>query len=358
MPEIAEKTPVTEPLAAGPTATTVPGISVVVPVFERLRLLENLLRTLDRERNGLASLSEVIVSDSSPEQLVPDMKGLCHSFSARYVRSRSRNPAVARNDGIAAAKYPIVLFVDSDCEAEPGLFAAHLAAYRCSKTGGVTGVTRFTGENGPGYRLMECTPFVRPFLFPVTQKNVSWAPASNISYRREVLDAAGGFDERIPANGGEDVMLGWKVTGAGHEILCSPDAVVTHAKETWNGLMAVLRRAVKWGRADCHIVLAFPSRTRTAPHFAALSFLISLPATAFLAFVFGGYWLFAPAGWLAAAVACKALHEARCGRSAAPFLPRMGGALLILAFEISYVLECLRRMPSAVFLAPAHDDDA
>ena len=357
MSEITEKVRVTGPLAIELPAMTNQGISVVVPSFERLRLLENLLRTLARERSGLAVSSEVIVSDSSPAPLVPAVKGLCESFSARYLRSRSRNPAVSRNDGIKAAMYPVILFVDSDCEAEPGLLAAPIQAYRCGKTGGVTGVTRFTGENGPGYRLMECTPFVRPFLFPVTQKKVSWAPASNISYRRDVLDIAGGFDEHIPANGGEDVMLGWKVTGAGHEILCSTEAVVTHAKETWNGLIAVLRRAVKWGRADCHIVMAFPSRTRACPHFAALFFLISLPSTAFLTFVFGRYWLFAPTGCLAAAVACKALHEARYGRSGAPFLPRMGGALLILAFEISYVLECLRRKPPAIFLAPAHDDD-
>ncbi|MFH1620298.1 MAG: glycosyltransferase [bacterium] len=335
---------------------TNPGISVVVPSFERLGLLENLLRTLARESNGLAVSSEVIVSDSSPEPLVPAVKGLCDSFSARYLRSRSRNPAVSRNDGIGAAIYPVILFVDSDCETEPGLLSAHITAYRSAKIGGVAGVTKFVGESGLGYRFMECTPYIRPFLFPITREKVSWAPASNISYRREALDKAGGFDESIPANGGEDVMLGWRVTGAGYDILCSPEAAVTHTKETWNSLTAAMRRAVKWGRADCHIVMAFPSRTRRKFHCAALLFLFFLPSAAFLAFFFGRLWFFVPAGWLAVVVAYKALYETSSRQAAAPFLLRMGGALLILAFEISHVLECLRRMPSAVFLAPAHDD--
>ncbi|MFH1620186.1 MAG: glycosyltransferase family 2 protein [bacterium] len=331
------------------------GISVVIPSFGRLHLLEKLLGTLARERNGLMAASEVIVADSSPESLVPAVKGLCDSFSARYLRSRSRNPAVSRNDGVRAAKHSVVLFVDSDCEAEPGLLAAHIKAYHCAKTGGVAGVTRFTGKNGLGYLLMECTPYLRPFIFSETRKKVAWAPTSNISYRRDVLKMTGGLDESIPANGGEDVILGWRVTGAGHEILCSAEAAVTHRKETWNSMTVAVLRAVKWGRADCHIVKAFPARARRHFYCAALLFIFSLPTAFFLAFVFGGLWLFLPAGCLTAAVINKALSRTSSKQYQAPFHLRAGGAFLMLAFEISYTLECLRHLPSAIFMAPVHD---
>ncbi|MFH1618287.1 MAG: glycosyltransferase family 2 protein [bacterium] len=336
-----------------------PGISVVVPAFERLPLLESLLRTLARERNGLAVPSEVIVADSSSESLIPSVKKLCDSFSAHYLRSRSRNPAVSRNNGFRAAKHPIVLFVDSDCEAEPGLLAAHINAYNYPKTGGVAGVTRFTGEDGPGYLLMQCTPYLLPFIFSETRKRVDWAPSSNISYRRNVLEMAGGFDESMPVKaGGEDVMLGWKVTGAGHEILCSAEAAVTHRKETWNSMAAALQRVVRWGRANCHIAMAIPARTRRNFHYAALLFLLSLPAAVFLMSAFGGrLWLFLPVGCLAGLVTRKALSGTPSRQSPAPFHLRAGGALLMLAFEISYVLECLYHLHPAIFTAPVHDDE-
>lgn len=333
------------------------GISIVIPSRGRLRLLENLLRTLAAERAALGAPSEVIVADSSPASLVPAMNELCGAYAARYLRSRSRNPAVSRNAGAGAARHAVVLFIDSDCEARPGLLLSHLNAYCGAKTGGVAGITEFTGESGPGYMMMERTPYLRPFSFQASKEKVSWAPSSNVSYRRDVLEALGGFPESLPIDaGGEDVLLGWKVTGAGYDIVCSPGAVAGHNKETWNSIAAALRRAVKWGRADCHIVISDAVRTRWDLHLPGLFFLLSIPSAMILALVSGPAWLLLPAACAAAAVIRKALAGTPALNGPAPLYFRAGGALLMLAFEVSYLLECLRCLRPEFFKAPAHEE--
>ncbi|MFE5770865.1 glycosyltransferase [Streptomyces sp. NPDC056485] len=67
--------------------------------------------------------------------------------------------------------------------------------------------------------------------------------------RRDVYDALGGFDRRLPLMR-DDVDLCWRAQSAGHEVLVAPDAVMRHAEAA-----ARERRTV-----DC------AGRTSTSPH--------------------------------------------------------------------------------------------
>ncbi|HEX6517560.1 MAG TPA: glycosyltransferase family 2 protein [Nocardioidaceae bacterium] len=53
--------------------------------------------------------------------------------------------------------------------------------------------------------------------------------------RREVLQALGGFDERLPVFG-NDIDFGWRAARAGHRTLVVPDAVLFHVEAAHRGL--------------------------------------------------------------------------------------------------------------------------
>lgn len=53
--------------------------------------------------------------------------------------------------------------------------------------------------------------------------------------RRDVLDALGGFDRRLPLFG-NDLDLGWRAARAGHRTMVVPDAVVFHAEAAHRGV--------------------------------------------------------------------------------------------------------------------------
>src|SRR3712207_8492081 len=55
----------------------------------------------------------------------------------------------------------------------------------------------------------------RSTLFPYTTLFRSWGQTCNIVYPRAVLEALGGFDERMPRPAGEDVELAQRAIAAG-----------------------------------------------------------------------------------------------------------------------------------------------
>jgi len=72
-----------------------------------------------------------------------------------------------------------------------------------------------------------------------------FAQTCNILYPRALLEAVGGFDERLPAPAGEDTDLALRARAAGAEYVGAPAARVFHAVEP-HGLVAAVRLAFKW----------------------------------------------------------------------------------------------------------------
>jgi GT2 family glycosyltransferase len=124
-----------------------------------------------------------------------------------------------------------VAFVDDDCTVEPRWVAALTEAFADGEVGLVQGRTRPAGDAGPNDRTLD------------NRSGNGLFESCNIAYRREVLEALGGFDEsfgrefsrkpslrsknRLPL--GEDTDLGWRVRRAGWRAAFANDAVVRHA---------------------------------------------------------------------------------------------------------------------------------
>ena len=93
-----------------------PSVSVVVPVFNRR---EKLIRSVQSivEQKFDKPFEIVIVDDGSTDGSTHSIQDLADNI--RVVRQENQGAAVARHEGIKAARSNIVVFQDSDDDAPP-----------------------------------------------------------------------------------------------------------------------------------------------------------------------------------------------------------------------------------------------
>ncbi|MFE9674620.1 glycosyltransferase [Streptomyces sp. NPDC006259] len=228
-------------------------VSVVVPTRDRTtRLLLTLTalghQTLDRER------FEVVLVDDAPERGAVDqvLSALPAGLPVRSATTGGRGVACARNTGARLARGELLLFLDDDTMATPGLLEAHLAAHRGTGAtvvhGAVTDLSAFTLTPEPrplrtaltGARgrtiepatvadLDSAVPLLGPrrSFIERTARQVTRSPeyaplrwlsciGTSTSVRRTVFEGVGGFDEHYGQLwGGEDLELGLRLAAAG-----------------------------------------------------------------------------------------------------------------------------------------------
>jgi glycosyltransferase involved in cell wall biosynthesis len=226
-----------------PNIPAVPGprVSVVIPTFERPARLRALLESLRHQTVDIDEFEVIVVDDASGPETIEVLAAAERSgLPLRHVRfEHQQGPAAARNAGWRLARAPWVAFTDDDCTASPSWLRAALDAVReGDRLAAIQGRT----EPDPADALNRG-------LFSRTVRVDRLGPqfeTCNIVYRRSVLEALGGFDERFGAKpAAEDTDLAWRVLESGREITFAPEALVRHAVEPV-GAVALLRTALRW----------------------------------------------------------------------------------------------------------------
>jgi glycosyltransferase involved in cell wall biosynthesis len=104
-----------------------PAVSVVVPTYNRARLLEASLGSLLAQEG--VDFEVVVVDDGSTDDTRARLAGVADA-RVRVLHRPHAGIAAARNAGIAAARAPLVAFHDSDDVALPGRLAVPVAYLR------------------------------------------------------------------------------------------------------------------------------------------------------------------------------------------------------------------------------------
>jgi GT2 family glycosyltransferase len=218
-----------------PSSADLPPGSLVICSRNRPQLL---LETVECVLNGDVPPSELIIVDQS-EQPHPS---LAHQSNAdcliRYLHSKSRGASQARNEGAAAASYPLLAFIDDDILPARDWYATTIRAFfaagpRSVITGRVLpGEAQRPGEFVPALVLSE-----EPRVY-AGRIGTDVLASCNMALYRSAFDDVGGFDERFgpgskfPA--AEDNDLGFRLLEAGYQIVYAPQAVVYHrAWRSW-----------------------------------------------------------------------------------------------------------------------------
>lgn len=218
-------------------------IVVIVPAL-------NAEDTLRRQLQALNSQTDLhfraVVSDNGS---IDGTRALVAAWRPKFIgldivdASERRGVASARNIAIRATDEELILICDADDRVHPGWVAAMRAALAVSPA--ATGPLVIISPDEPGRRDVWNAHSV-----PVSMHYRPYMPGCNIGMRREVFDAAGGFDPSLD-RGQEDVDFGWRITGLGYTIAHSPEACLDYYQRS--GLRSHLRQQYRYGRA--HVAL-------------------------------------------------------------------------------------------------------
>jgi glycosyltransferase involved in cell wall biosynthesis len=214
-----------------------PQVTVVAATHNRSALLPRLVRALEAQE-GAPPFEVVIANDASSDDTVAVLDRLIAestlTMSAIH-HERRRGPGPGRNAAYRRGQGRLVLFTDDDCVPRP-----HWVA-RLSAALGEHDVVQGATVPAPD-QLANTGTFSRTLE---VREATGFFQTCNMGYRREVLDAADGFDERFDQPAGEDTDLALRCLDRGASFAFVGDAVVEHDVRPSN-LWVTLKDTWRW----------------------------------------------------------------------------------------------------------------
>ena len=181
-------------------------VSVVIPTYNRARLLGRAVRSVLRQ--GFADLEVLVVDDGSTDDTRDRVQALQSADGrVRYLRQAlNAGPQAARNRGIHAARGEFVAFLDSDNEWLGGKLAEQMALFSGAAKDLGAVYCGFRRISAGGETVSECVPRHRGNIYRAALRE--WiADTSTLVVRREFLQRVHGFDEAIRADQEWDLCI-------------------------------------------------------------------------------------------------------------------------------------------------------
>lgn len=213
-------------------------VTVVVPTYNRREGVLRCLRGAFAACEGVKEVQLHVVDDGSTdgtqEALQTIRKESPRRIKLHFHEQDHAGAGAARNTGIRAADTDLVVFLDDDCVPEPGWLQALLDAPWEDGLGGVGGKIVSPNQDGPVARYcrhigMNEFPSGAEAAGQGTGSGwLNFVNTANCAYRRECLEAVGGFEPLFTGAGGEDHDLAWRVCLLGRRLAYCPEAVVSH----------------------------------------------------------------------------------------------------------------------------------
>jgi len=198
--------------------STTPLVSVVIPCFDQAHFLSLAIESVLAQ--SYPTIEVTVVDDGSADN--------SYEVAGRYpgvlrLRQPHRGVAAARNRGLTKSTGELVIFLDADDRLLPGAVETGVEALiKRPNIAFVAGMSRDIGGDGTvlregGQRLVSQDHYLH-----LLEDCFIWS-GSSIVYRRDALEAVGGFDESLAA--GDDYDLYLRLAYA-YPVFCH-DSVVT-----------------------------------------------------------------------------------------------------------------------------------
>lgn len=199
-----------------------PVASIVVPAYKSANTIIQCIESLVLQETEVPF--EVIVVESSSDGAADLVR---ENFpQVKVVQSPSRLfSGAARNLGASCSSGSLLLFIDSDCVAEPTWVERMWQTHREFDGAGVCGAVL----NGNAEHLVSVASYITEFnvFFPHgSSRLMDYLVSCNLSYKAPVFRRYGGFDpnQRLYV----DLMFNKKLSAAGEKLLFCPNIQVRH----------------------------------------------------------------------------------------------------------------------------------
>jgi len=232
-----------------------PKASIVICSYNGASTVESCLRSMEKLR--YPNFEVVFVDDGSTDTT---QEILTKFPTVRNIQQKNMGLSYARNVGLEAATGDVIVYTDSDCEAdEDWLYYLCLALVR-SNHGGMGGPNLIPDE---GSWIADCVGLAPggPTHVMVDDRTAEHVPGCNMAFYTWALKQVNGFDTQF-RKAGDDVDVIWRIQQQGQSIGFSPSAQVWHYRR--NTLKAYLKQQRGYGEAEAMLKYKHPD------HFNAL----------------------------------------------------------------------------------------
>jgi len=208
-------------------------VSVVIPNYNGRHLLEKHLPAVFAcLRNG----DEVIVVDDASadgsvkflQRTYPLVHVVAHRNTLRYAQSC--------NDGVAAAKNPLIFLLNNDVSPESNTLQAAVSHFS-HKIVGAIGCLEYDASGkvqGRSVASFQRGMFVHAREKEQTAGPTMWAAGGSMVMRADLWKKLGGMDTLFRPAYYEDIDLGYRTWKAGYGVFFDPSSRVFHDHETTN----------------------------------------------------------------------------------------------------------------------------
>lgn len=231
-----------------------PRCSVIICSYNGASTVESCLRSMERIR--YPDFEVVFVDDGSSDNTQEIVKKFPW---VRNVRQKNMGLSYARNVGLHAATGDIVVYTDSDCEAdEDWLYYIALNLVR-SKHVGMGGPNLIPDE---GSWVADCVGLSPggPTHVMVDDRTAEHVPGCNMAFYRDKAITINGFDPQF-RSAGDDVDFIWRLQHMGGSIGFAPSAQVWHYRR--NTIKAYLKQQRGYGIAEALLKYKHPDHFNT-----------------------------------------------------------------------------------------------
>ena len=235
---------------AGPTAPAAagtggpPGVSIVVPARDEAAALPAALASALAQ--DYAGALEIVVADGSEGPAMAAM--VAERFpGVRLVANPDRHIPGGLNRAVAAARHPVIVRCDARCELPPDYVTRAVAILERTGAANVGGRQRPAGDTA--FSRAVALAMVTPLGAGDARYRLGGPEglADTVFlgvYRRDALEAAGGFDESLWRN--EDYELNWRLRARGETVWFDPALAVRYRPRESLGALARQYAANGW----------------------------------------------------------------------------------------------------------------
>jgi mycofactocin system glycosyltransferase len=235
-----------------------PFVSVIVPVRNRPREIEDCLSSLEN-LDYPAGKIEIIVIDDASEDNTPLVIA---EFPVRLIKLGERKQAsFCRNLGARKAKGAILAFIDSDCLAAPLWLRELTPAFRDVSVGAVGGqIDAYYDTKGLDHyeKVKSALKISSWFKRSETKERFFYVPACNFLVRKDLFLELEGFRGSLYV--GEDVDFCWRLQDHGNILEYIPAGKIFHKHR--NRLRPFCARRFDYGTSEPLLQQLHPDRVK------------------------------------------------------------------------------------------------